>query len=154
MSNGYALCSHSLCAIVLRRFFKSDRSTRSGAVQAAQACNTPFLFLPSFFLCGYTAKEKSVTKANYLLIPRLLSRFSLVKKAQRKANKRNAESPTRRALLRAERHLLKKVDENNHLVLCEHTAKSQFIYLYTTIKNENSTHFIGCCNFISTSYFD
>ena len=101
-----ALCSHSLCAIVLRRFCKSDRSTRSGAVQAAQACNTPFLFCQAFFSRGspkrakpsfggsrggYTAKEKSVTKANYLLIPRLLSRFSLQKEAQRKANKRNAE---------------------------------------------------------------
>ena len=25
------------------------------------------------------------------------------------------------------RHLLKKVDENNRLVLCEHTVKSQFV---------------------------
>ncbi len=35
-------------------------------------------------------KKKVLKKANYLLIPRIFSRFSLPKKAQRKANKRNA----------------------------------------------------------------
>jgi hypothetical protein len=39
-------------------FSKSDRGY--GASSPVYAIS----FLPSFFLCGYTAKEKSVTKAN------------------------------------------------------------------------------------------
>jgi hypothetical protein len=65
--------------------------------------------LPSFFLCASYAKEKSVTKVNYLLIPRLFSRFSFAEQAERKANKRNAEcARAAQALLRAERSLLQK----------------------------------------------
>jgi hypothetical protein len=62
LSNGCALCSHSLCAIVLRRFFKSDRPTRSGAVQAAQACNTPFLFCQAFFFVAIPPKKKALQR--------------------------------------------------------------------------------------------
>jgi hypothetical protein len=51
-----AVCSHSTKAIVLRRFFKSDRPTRSGAVQGRVALGSAFLLLA--FLCAYFVKEK------------------------------------------------------------------------------------------------
>jgi hypothetical protein len=46
----------------LRRFFKSDRPTRSGAVQAAQACNTPFLFCQAFFFEAFVPKKKALQR--------------------------------------------------------------------------------------------
>jgi hypothetical protein len=65
--------------------------------------------LPSFFFCASCLKRKSVTKANYLLIPRLFSRFSFAEQAERKANKRNADcARAAQALLRAGRSLLQK----------------------------------------------
>jgi hypothetical protein len=51
-------------------------------------------FLQSFFLCGSTRKEKSVKG---LLIPKVFSRFSLPKQAQRKANKRKGRNTGLRA---------------------------------------------------------
>jgi hypothetical protein len=57
--------SRSLCAIVLRRFFKSDRPRGVSAKNAIS-------FLQSFFLCGYNAKEKSVKRP---LISKPFSRF-------------------------------------------------------------------------------
>jgi hypothetical protein len=54
-------------------------------------------------------KKKALQKANYLLIPRLFSRFSLEKEAQRKANKRKGRYQGLRALDRA--NFLKKLDK-------------------------------------------
>jgi hypothetical protein len=54
------------------------------AQQRSPRRRTAISFLLSFFLCGYTAKEKSITKANYLLIPRLFSRF-LCKKRRKES---------------------------------------------------------------------
>ena len=81
-------------------------------------------FLPSFFLCGYTAKEKSVINTNYLLIPRLFSRFSLEKEAQRKANKRKGRFCAHAARATA----FEKAVQNNQWVSANIVrAKSQFI---------------------------
>jgi hypothetical protein len=60
---------HSLYAIVLHRFFKSGRPRGVSAKNAIS-------FLQSFFLWGYTYKEKSVKRP---LIAKPSSRFSLAK---------------------------------------------------------------------------
>jgi hypothetical protein len=75
--------------------------------------------LPSFFLCGYTAKEKSVTKANYLLIPRLFSRF-LCKKRRKESSQRNAVFFAQAARL----PLLKKRSKTIAKSEFEHSAQS------------------------------
>ena len=55
----------SLRAIVLPHFFKSGRSTRSGARRAGEYAIS---FLQSFFLWGYTYKEKSVKRVAVAII--------------------------------------------------------------------------------------
>ena len=59
----------------------------SKAVARAAWAHSPFSFW-ELFLWGYFLKRKSVKRP---LIPIAVSRFSLTQKAQRKANKRNAE---------------------------------------------------------------
>ena len=111
---------------------------------------TPFFFLQSFFSRGspkrvkpsfggsrggYLLKRKSDkgilvsidSATNYSKHLSFIHFFFGTIGAKKKFPKRNAESPARRAPLLVESHLLKKVDENNRWVLCEHTYKSQFV---------------------------
>ena len=121
-----ALCSHRPIGCFVH-FFKS------GALRVAEPRGLSALaisFLPSFFLCGYFAKEKSVINTNYLLIPRLFSRFSLTAEAQRKAmeKKRRAKgcAPLNRAATRRATAFEKAAQNNQWVSANIVRAKSHF----------------------------
>ena len=125
LSNGCAPCSHSLCAIVLRRFFKSDRPTRSGAVQGRVALGTAFLLLA--FLCASYGKEKRLKSLGIKRQFAFVTLFSLAVQPQRKKlGKKEMAIRLRGGRCYAQGATFKKVDKTIDLVRCEHTAKSQF----------------------------
>jgi hypothetical protein len=60
---------------IARLFCPLFQKWRPARSRAARLERNGISFLPSFFLCASYGKEKSVTKANYLLILKFLYRF-------------------------------------------------------------------------------